>query len=153
MGSVLPLAAGLVLVADWLSKAVVARHLAVGRSIRLGSWLRIRHVAVARRGRRPRSRLAALLLLWGAALGVIILVIRRGDLFQPPAAQAGLGAAVGGAASNLFDRLRHAAVIDFLDVGRWPVLNIADVAITLERFTFDRSGIRTSGTSRGYRDL
>jgi len=47
----------------------------------------------------------------------------------------GLGAALGGAASNLYDRLRRGAVIDFLDVGWWPVFNLADVAITLGTIT------------------
>lgn len=41
----------------------------------------------------------------------------------------------GGAVGNLLDRIRSAAgVVDFLDVGvgavRWPVFNIADIAVT-----------------------
>jgi signal peptidase II len=40
---------------------------------------------------------------------------------------------LGGATSNLFDRLICGGVIDFLDIGykglRWPVFNIADVFI------------------------
>lgn len=40
-----------------------------------------------------------------------------------------------GAIGNLFDRIRdHRGVVDFLDVGlgdlRWPVFNVADVAVT-----------------------
>jgi signal peptidase II len=41
-----------------------------------------------------------------------------------------LGAAMGGATANTLDRLRRGAVVDFLDLGCWPVFNLADVAIT-----------------------
>jgi signal peptidase II len=42
----------------------------------------------------------------------------------------------GGAAGNMIDRIRsHRGVVDFLDVGfgavRWPVFNIADIAVTV----------------------
>ncbi|MDD5156239.1 MAG: signal peptidase II [Candidatus Omnitrophica bacterium] len=36
-----------------------------------------------------------------------------------------------GALGNLFDRIRFGYVIDFIDLGFWPVFNIADSAITL----------------------
>lgn len=46
-----------------------------------------------------------------------------------------LGFVVGGAIGNVIDRLRHGAVVDFLDfyVGgyHWPAFNVADSAITI----------------------
>ncbi|MBE0466815.1 MAG: signal peptidase II, partial [Candidatus Desulforudis sp.] len=36
------------------------------------------------------------------------------------------GFLLGGALGNLIDRLRHGRVVDFLDLGFWPVFNIAD---------------------------
>jgi signal peptidase II len=36
----------------------------------------------------------------------------------------------GGAASNLFDRLTQGHVTDFLQISRFPVFNVADMAIT-----------------------
>lgn len=36
-----------------------------------------------------------------------------------------------GAIGNLIDRFRLGAVIDFIDVGLWPVFNIADSSITV----------------------
>jgi signal peptidase II len=71
------------------------------------------------------------LFAWWAALGGILLAIQSGWFFQQPAAQAGLGVALGGAGSNLCDRLRYGEVVDFLDLGWWPVFNLADVAITV----------------------
>lgn len=46
-----------------------------------------------------------------------------------------LALVIGGAAGNLWDRLQHGYVIDFIDVyydkWSWPVFNIADSAITV----------------------
>ena len=55
------------------------------------------------------------------------------------AARWGLALVLGGALGNLVDRLRDASVIDFIQAHatwggtdhRWPVFNIADVAITI----------------------
>lgn len=46
-----------------------------------------------------------------------------------------IAAVTGGAIGNLIDRIRsHRGVVDFLDVGigavRWPVFNVADIAVT-----------------------
>ena len=38
---------------------------------------------------------------------------------------------MGGAIGNLIDRLRLGFVIDFIDIGWWPVFNIADSSIII----------------------
>lgn len=72
-------------------------------------------------------------------LSVVALVALAGMYWVTPAAdRARLGAIAlvcGGAIGNLVDRIRSArGVVDFLDVGvgdlRWPVFNIADIAVT-----------------------
>ena len=40
-----------------------------------------------------------------------------------------LGLQVGGALGNLIDRFRLGAVTDFIDVGPWPIFNLADASI------------------------
>lgn len=40
-----------------------------------------------------------------------------------------LGLQVGGAIGNLVDRIRQGYVTDFVDIGPWPVWNVADLAI------------------------
>lgn len=49
--------------------------------------------------------------------------------FDNPVALAGLGCALGSAAGNLYDIVRHRCVLDFIDLGWWPVFNLADVGI------------------------
>ncbi len=43
----------------------------------------------------------------------------------------GVALIIGGAAGNLADRLIHGFVIDIIDVGFWPVFNLADASITI----------------------
>ena len=42
-----------------------------------------------------------------------------------------LGLQLGGAMGNLFDRILRGFVVDFFDVGFWPIFNIADVAVVI----------------------
>ena len=45
--------------------------------------------------------------------------------------QYSLGLQLGGALGNLSDRLILGRVTDFIDVGRWPIFNVADSAIVV----------------------
>lgn len=42
-----------------------------------------------------------------------------------------LGLQLGGAMGNLLDRIMHGFVVDFIDIGFWPIFNIADLSIVL----------------------
>jgi len=42
-----------------------------------------------------------------------------------------LGLQLGGAAGNLVDRLRYGSVVDFIDIGFWPIFNLADLSIVV----------------------
>jgi len=42
-----------------------------------------------------------------------------------------LGLLLGGAIGNLIDRLAFGRVVDFIDIGAWPVFNLADSAIVV----------------------
>jgi signal peptidase II len=115
---------------DQFSKRMVARHLAEGQAVSVASWLRIRRVT-NRRGVLLSHHPRVLLLAWAVLLAGSYLIIWKGYILQSGPAQLVLGLALGGAGSNMYDQLRCGAVLDFLDLGWWPVFNLADVAVTL----------------------
>lgn len=123
--------AALVVAADQATKAAVTNRLGSGKIVSVGPWLRVHCVVTRFRHQGLLRRPAVLLLIWAAALAVVLLATNSGHFFQRRTAQMGLGAALAGSGSNLYDRLRHGRVIDFLDLGWWPASNLADVAIVL----------------------
>lgn len=66
---------------------------------------------------------------------VVILLYYRCPLFQNPLLEMGLSLQLGGAIGNLVDRVRFGYVVDFVDLGWWPVFNLADSAIVVGSFT------------------
>lgn len=71
------------------------------------------------------------------AVGVVIAVVIRGAAAGRPKVAVSLGLLVGGAFGNIADRLfrppgsLRGAVVDYIDIGPWPVFNLADCAITV----------------------
>jgi signal peptidase II len=65
-------------------------------------------------------------------LGVIVFAVRS---VRSPWYAFALGLIMGGALGNIHDRLLrapgpfHGAVVDFLELPRWPVFNVADMAV------------------------
>ena len=71
-----------------------------------------------------------------AALGLVVFMVASGSATERVPVAVALGLVLGGAFGNVADRLFRApgflrgAVVDFVDVGFWPVFNAADSAIT-----------------------
>ena len=71
-----------------------------------------------------------------AALGLVVFMVATGSATARPLVAVALGLVLGGAFGNVADRIFRApgflrgAVVDFVDVGFWPVFNLADSAIT-----------------------
>lgn len=122
------LSGAVILLVDQWTKAKV-RELAPDRVISWGSALRIRPVRSSRQLYESQRDQLLLVLVWLMALGAAIILHRSGEMIQSKAAMIGAGAALGGAAGNLIDILRRRSVLDFIDLGWWPVFNVADVAI------------------------
>jgi len=120
-------AASLVFILDVASKRAV--RLLPRTSYGLIPGLRVRRVQTVRAAfSRTRGR-AGLVLTWLIALTSAVVLIGSGRTFETVIGQFGVGAALGGALGNLFDVLRRRAITDFLDLGWWPVFNLADVGI------------------------
>ena len=53
----------------------------------------------------------------------------RSHALPSPVLRLAIGLQLGGAFGNLVDRVRLGSVVDFIDVGWWPIFNIADSSI------------------------
>ena len=111
---------------DQASKAMLLRRLSLNRSIRLSRGVRLRHVVNAGWIVRIPSP-AVLLLLWGLAVSSSLLLLELGGGGE--GVRAGVAVALGGATGNLVDRLHRGHIVDFIEIGPWPIFNVADVGI------------------------
>ena len=127
--------AALVLLADLATKLWVVESLA-GRAIHvLGDTVLIRETRNA--GAAFSLGAGATLLLTAIAAGVVIVIVRVARRLDSRLWAVILGLLLGGALGNLVDRvcrdpgLFRGRVVDFVDVGWWPVFNVADAAIVV----------------------
>ncbi|MEN8376729.1 MAG: signal peptidase II [Gemmatimonadota bacterium] len=131
------IAAAIALV-DWVSKALIQRFMDPYQQVDvIGEYVRLTYIfnpgAAFGIHLGDASRLVFLLLSVTALVALVTM------FHLTPAHNSrrltAIALIVGGAVGNLLDRVRHAhGVVDFLDVGiggvRWPVFNVADVAVT-----------------------
>jgi signal peptidase II len=157
-GLLIPVVAAAVIVADQITKTWALHHVPAspGRHVLGPVWLVLTFNTGAAfslgRGVTP--------VVEGVVVVLVALLVvfsgRAGRAASAPLA-AGLGLLIGGAASNLIDRVfRHnsGAVIDFIDAlrignrDRWPVFNVADAAIVVGVVILVLSYPRRAGQTR-----
>ena len=95
---------------------------------------RRRPAIVPVRNAHPRCWPAGTALHWCASFALALaaaLLLVATDPRADKLLAVGLGAALGGALGNLYDRIRHGAILDFLHVGVGGVFNPADVSLVL----------------------
>ena len=123
--------ATLVVLCDQLTKYLVREYLPLSQSFPAEGFFRLTHTY---------NTGSAFGLFQGqntplivvAVVGIVILgLIYRSQ--RPPGnlLRLSLGLQVGGAIGNLTDRLLFGHVTDFLDVGAWPIFNLADSSIVV----------------------
>ena len=134
----------LVFLLDQLSKYLVIQLLVAGASYPFRGFFRFTHVhnsgsafGILQGQNTP--------LIFISFIGIIILVlIYRSQPYPSNWLRLSLGLQLGGAFGNLIDRLRLGFVTDFIDIGPWPVFNLADASIVtglvLLAWVFTRSG-------------
>ena len=124
--------AGLVLVVDQVSKALIRYALPIGESVPLipgiVSLTHVRNPGAAF-GIFPHQRSIFLIVSIAVILSIIYYYKRLEKVDRP--ITVGLGLVLGGAIGNLIDRAFFIRVTDFIDFGFWPVFNIADSAIVV----------------------
>ncbi len=136
----MPVTAGLVLIADQVTKYLVATQLEVGQSVDLIPWLApifsITHVTNTGVAFGMFQGLGSLFAIAHVVAAVAIIIYSRR---LPPGQwvlRLALGLALGGAVGNLIDRVSQGYVVDFFDVNFWPlqdfpVWNVADNSIVV----------------------
>jgi signal peptidase II len=122
------LSCGLVLALDQWSKHMVRMRDSDPCAI-LGQILLIRRVTHFKDIYSRDAVRTILVAVWLAALLSAVALHQSGITFKSELALVGLGAALGGAAGNLFDILRYRGICDFIDLRCWPIFNLADVGI------------------------
>ena len=114
---------------DQLSKFVVRDQLLFRESFPAEGFIRFTHIFNTGSAFGIfRDQNTPLIVVSILGIGILIMIYRSQRL---PSAllRFSLGLQIGGATGNLVDRLRLGHVTDFMDVGAWPVFNLADASI------------------------
>ena len=149
--------AALVLLLDQLTKYLVIQLLSPGFSFPFQGFFRFTHV------HNSGSAFGILQglntpLIFVSFIGIIVLVlIYRSQSYPSNLLRFSLALQLGGAFGNLVDRMRLGYVTDFIDIGPWPVFNLADASIIIGlvilAWVLTRSGSpkeQTAPTGEGY---
>jgi signal peptidase II len=120
-----------VIALDQVSKVLVRANMTLGQSMPDEGPFRITYITNVG-GAFGILGNQGFLILVTTMMGIAaILLYARYPLFNRMLAQIALGLLLGGAVGNLIDRIFQGEVTDFIDVGAWPVFNLADTAITI----------------------
>ncbi|MDO8750710.1 MAG: signal peptidase II [Dehalococcoidia bacterium] len=116
---------------DQITKGWVRSHLLLGESIPEQGLFRITHTfnTGSAFGLFP-NQTVILTLASVVGIGILLLFLRKQSV---PGIwlHTSLGLQLGGAAGNLVDRLTMGRVTDFIQIGIWPVFNLADSSIVI----------------------
>jgi signal peptidase II len=118
-----------VLILDQLTKHFVRSGIAVGQVKKFLPAVNLVHVRNSGVAFGFLSGGGAIVLVFTfAALALLLVYFARHP--DRPWLWLPTGLLVGGALGNLFDRLAHGAVTDFIKLPLWPAFNVADMCIT-----------------------
>jgi signal peptidase II len=127
----LALVAFAALLADQVTKHVVASQLAVGEEVDVVGPFSIHHVhnSGIAFGLFAGATSMVIVLTAVAVVWMLVFFARAGA--RHPVLPVALGLLIGGSVSNLADRVRLGHVTDFLDLRFWPAFNLADMCIVV----------------------
>jgi len=127
--------AGLIVTLDQLSKVWIRSNLPVGQSLPDEGFFQLTHVhntgGVFGLFQGQSFSLTIVALVGVGFLLSVLFIYRRFPLLNSIPGKLAIGLVLGGIVGNLIDRLSQGYVTDFIDVGVWPVFNIADSAIVV----------------------
>ena len=118
-------------VADQVTKHVVAANLSLGEALHVVGSFSIRHVQNSGIAFGLFSNATAAVIVVTAIAVAWMLVYFGRSGARHPVLPVALGLVIGGSVSNLADRVRLGYVTDFLDFRYWPAFNLADSFIVI----------------------
>jgi len=124
----------IIILLDQMTKILISRSLSYGESISIiGNILKFTYIKNPGMafGIQIGNRLFFTLFALIASIVILVYLFRlKPENFL---ARFALASIFGGAVGNLIDRIAYKEVIDFIDIRiiRWPVFNIADIAVTI----------------------
>jgi signal peptidase II len=133
--------AAVVVACDQLSKLWITSHLAYNQSVPPDGFFRLTYA---------QNTGAAFSIFYGktsiltivSIIGVILLLVynflvyRRFSYLDNRINKIALAFIMGGTVGNLIDRLRLGYVTDFVDIGPWPIFNVADSSLVVGIIVF-----------------
>ena len=122
--------ATVVFILDHVTKWLVTQNIALGDQVPSTGPITIHHIENrgAAFGLFPQMQFIFL----AVAIAVAGYILVAGRRFGPGVfPQVLLGMVLGGALANAVDRVVQGYVVDFIDLQRWPVFNVADMAIVI----------------------
>jgi signal peptidase II len=133
--------AGLIIVADQITKAIILQYLPLHRSISvIPGFFNFTHINNPGGAfgflANQSSQLRNIMFLFISSLAVcLVFWFYKKTPHSHPWLASGFALIFGGAIGNLIDRIRFGQVVDFLDfyIGNlhWPAFNVADSAISI----------------------
>ena len=125
---IFPLVALLVIAIDQVSKFFIKANMTWGQSIPDEGFFRITYSTNEGMVFGLFANQTFLITLTAIVGIAAIIIYSRYTMFNHVLVRVALGLMLGGSVGNLIDRIRLGEVTDFIDVGAWPVFNLADSA-------------------------
>lgn len=120
---------------DQWTKHLIRQGIPVNASASLAPWLdpfvRLTHIQNSGAAFGLGQGLGRFFIYASFAAILLIVVYFRHTAEGSPLLRIALGLQLGGAIGNLIDRLARGGVTDFVDLGWFPIFNVADSAITV----------------------
>lgn len=121
--------AALVVLCDQLTKYLVREYLQLSQSFPAEGFFRITHTFNTGSAFGLFQDQNTPLILVSLVGITVLVIIYRSQRLPSGLLRLSLGLQLGGAVGNLLDRVRLGHVTDWVDIGPWPVFNVADASI------------------------
>ena len=116
---------------DQLTKWLITTNLEHGESIPADGFFRLTYVSNTGSAFGLLQDQGTMLTIISFTAVALMIYLYRSTPQLSTTLRLALGMMLGGAAGNLLDRLRLGWVVDFVDVGPWPIFNVADSSIVV----------------------